>query len=147
MSLPTLYVGMANPVRDADIAQALTVETIGAVAAHFNVSRTAVRAAAARHAARRDFDLLLTGPDTPPVRVCHVVSCKPFTAVALAAFRTYAGTLKKLEIPGWKLTDGHASCTVADIQLALQSAAKAEKQSNEAPRARREARQRLGMEA
>lgn len=84
----------------------------------------------------------------PPLRVCQVASCKPFTAVALAAYRAYPGTLKKLELPGWRLTDGQGACAaIADIQAALKSSAKAEREGEHAQQARSESRQRLGMEA
>lgn len=148
MTLPTLNVGLSNPVRDADIAAALATETVGAVAAHFHVSRGTVRAAQARARALRRFDLYIEGTDTPPLRVCHVATCKPFTAVALAAYREFAGTLKKLELPGWRLTDGGgAFASIADIHAAMKSTAKSEREGQHAQVARREARQRLGMEA
>ena len=76
-----------------------------------------------------------------------MASCKPFATAAMAAYREYPGTLKKLELPGWRLTDGHgAAASIADIQAALKSAAKADRQGERAVLARREARQRLGME-
>ncbi|NMW25992.1 hypothetical protein HFP05_16955 [Rhodanobacter denitrificans] len=65
--------------------------------------------------------------------------------VALAAYRAYPGTLKKLEVPGWVLTDGTQRCTIADLQQAMRS-----KGSCKAPGAdvaRLAARERLGMEA
>ena len=147
MNLPTLNVGCANPERDAEIAAALASETPKAVAARFGLSASTVRSAAARHASLRRFDLWIEGSDTPPLRVCHVASCKPFPSLSLAAYREYPGTLKKLELPGWRLTDGKGACaSIADIQAALKSAAKAERQGDHATFARREARQRLGLE-
>lgn len=148
MNLPVLYVGTANPERDAAIAAELATMDAATVALHHGVSRTTVRAAAARHAALRRFDLWIEGSDTPPLRVCQAASCKPFTAVALAAYRAYPGTLKKLELPGWRLTDGQGACAaIADIQAALKSSAKAEREGKHAQQARSESRQRLGMEA
>lgn len=145
MTFPTLTVGMANPARDAQLAEALATRSAEEVAKEFGCSRTTVRASAARHAQRREFDLLLES-DTPPsvhLRVCHVVTTKPFIDVALAAFRAYAGTLKKLEVPGWVLTDGAARCSIADIQQAMQRKGRLSGVLD----ARTAARQRLGMEA
>ena len=77
-------------------------------------------------------------PPPQRIRVCHVLAAKPFTAVVLAAYRAYAGTLKKLEIPGWQLTDGHQCVAITDLQQAL---------ARRDTTARVAARQRLGMEA
>lgn len=147
MNFPTLLVGMANPERDAQIAAALGTDTVAGVAERLHLSRSTVRDAAARHRMRSEFDLYLEGPHTPPVRVCHVVCCKPFTAAALAAYRAYPGTLKKLELPGWSLTDGQRRCSIDDIRTALLSSARVEKQGANAVAQRRLARERLGMEA
>jgi len=64
-------------------------------------------------------------------------------AEAMAAYRAYPGTLKKLEVPGWVLTDGTQRCTIADLQQAMRSGGK----SPESRSARLQARERLGMEA
>lgn len=82
-------------------------------------------------------------PPQVHLRVCHVVTTKPFVKVAVAAYRAYPGTLKKLEVPGWVLTDGTARCTIADLQQAMRSKGK----TKESASGRSAARERLGMEA
>lgn len=145
MNFPTLLVGQANPERDAQLAEAMAATTAQDAAHKFKVSRSTVRDAAARHHARREFDLFLESVTPPSVhlRVCHVVTTKPFVKVALAAYRAYPGTLKKLEVPGWVLTDGAQRCTIADLQQAMRSKGK----TPESAKARKAARERLGMEA
>jgi len=145
MNFPTLLVGQANPERDAQLAEAMAATTAQDAAQKFRVSRTTVRDAAARHHARREFDLFLENVTPPSVRlrVCHVLTTKPFVKVALAAYRAYPGTLKKLEVPGWVLTDGVQRCTIADLQLATRNGGK----SPESRSVRLAARERLGMEA
>lgn len=145
MNFPTLLVGQANPGRDAQLAEAMAATTVQDAAAKFKVSRTAVRDAAARHHARREFDLFLDNgtPSSVHLRVCRVVTTKPFVKVALAAYRAYPGTLKKLEVPGWVLTDGTQRCTIADLQQAMRTGGK----TPESRTARLRARERLGMEA
>jgi hypothetical protein len=120
MNFPTLHVGVGNVERDAQIAAALSTDTVGGVANRLGVTRASVRAALGRHRSMREFDLFLLSGDTPPqrIRVCHVVAAVPFTSVALAAWRAYRGTLKRLEVPGWRLTDGSQCCSVADLQQA-----------------------------
>lgn len=94
-------------------------------------------------AASSTCSLIAAPPPSVHLRVCHVVTTKPFVKVALAAYRAYPGTLKKLEVPGWVLTDGTQRVTIADLQQAMRSGGK----SLESRSARLQARERLGMEA
>lgn len=145
MTLPTLLVGLTNPERDTEIAAAYTRMTIAELAAHFHCSSSTIRAAVGRHNARREFELFLEDatPPTVRVRVCRVVTTKPFVAAAVAAYRAYPATLKKLEIPGWTLTDDHHRVAISDLQQALRP-----KSGNPgAGKARAVSRARLGMEA
>lgn len=143
MTLPTLTVGVANPEIDAAIAAAVLETSVEAVAKDRDMSRTAVRNALGRHRSRREFDLFLDQTIAPlaHVRVCHVVTIKPFTDVALAAYRAFPGTLKKLETPGWVLTYGKATCSITDLQQATGRA----RSTDGAKDPRRATRERLGM--
>lgn len=143
MKLPTLLVGIANPENDAAIAAEVEGSTVALAVKKLGLSSTSIRNALGRHRSRREFDLFLdsTSPPLTHICVCHVITIKPFTDVALAAYRAYAGTLKKLEAPGWVLSDGNVSCSITDLQQATGRA----KVGAGGCDPRRVARERLGM--
>lgn len=116
----TLFTGPGTPERCRDAAAALKERTgtIVAVAREFGVNRSTLKRMAAAHANMRTYSVTLQREGSPTMTVCQVITPKGALAAAVAAFREYSGTLKNLELPGWRLAVGEASFELVDVAKA-----------------------------
>lgn len=123
MNAPPLYVGPGSVARCA-AAHAARLSAKAAkvplkqVAEEFGCTRSTLNAWADAHALMTQFTVKLARDGSPTMTVCAVVTPKGALAAAVAAFREYPGTLKGLELPGWKLLVGSQSFPLEDVREA-----------------------------
>lgn len=80
------------------------------------MARSTLRQMVLAHKAMKRFDVQLQREGSPTMRVCTVVTPRGAMAAALAAYREYPGTLKSLELPGWKLVAGTTAFALVDVR-------------------------------
>jgi len=110
---PPLYVGPATPERCAEAAEAVAAAkrikaTLKSVAADLGCTRGMLHKMVQAHGAMRSYAVTLWREGSREMPVCTVITPKGAQAAAVAAFREFPGTLKNLELPGWKLSVGDA---------------------------------------
>ncbi|MGN6234971.1 hypothetical protein [Dyella sp.] len=106
---PPLYVGPSTQARCEQAAEARKTQKLKEVAEALGVACSTARRMIAAHKAMRTFTVTLQREGSPTMTVCQVTTPKGGLTAALAAWREYPGTLKNLELPGWRLVvDGSA---------------------------------------
>lgn len=116
-----LYVGPATQARCRDahlaVAQAkITKDTLKEVAADFGVTPSTLQRMCEAHATMGTYEVTLEREGSASMTVCTVITPKGALAAAVAAFREYAGTLKGLELPGWKLRVNDVAFDLHDVR-------------------------------
>lgn len=86
------------------------------MAADLGVSRSTLARMAKAHESMRSYKVQLERDGSPTMSVCEVVTPEGAQAAAVAAFREYPGTLKNLELPGWRLRVGEASFSLENVR-------------------------------
>lgn len=86
------------------------------VAAGMGISRSTLRTWAEAHEQMATFEVKLAREGSPTMKVCTVITPNGALAAAIAAFREYQGTLKNLELPGWRMLVGEAGFTLEDVR-------------------------------
>lgn len=92
--------------------------TFKSIAEELGVSRATLHKLRTAHGSMRSYDVQLAREGSATMRVCTVVTPKGAPAAAVAAYREYAGSLKGLELPGWKLQAGDAAFTLEVVRAA-----------------------------
>lgn len=119
MSAAPLYVGPGTHTSCRAAAEAIAAKkTQREVAAEFGVSRSTVRRYLDAAANMAGYAITLERDGSQPLRVCEVITPKGPLAAAVAAYREYPGTLKTLELPGWKLRVGGALIDLDTVRKA-----------------------------
>ncbi|MFK2904982.1 helix-turn-helix domain-containing protein [Dyella ginsengisoli] len=114
-----LYVGPGTPARCKAAADAVAAKkTQRAAAEEFGVSRSTLRRYLDAAANMAVYAITLERDGSQPLRVCDVLTPKGPLTAAVAAYREYPGTLKTLELPGWKLRVGGALIDLDTVRKA-----------------------------
>jgi hypothetical protein len=119
VSAAPLYVGPGTPAGCQLAAEAIAAKkTQREVAADMGISRSTLRRYLDAAARMASFPVSLERDGSAPLRVCDVVTPKGELAAAIAVYREYPGTLKTLELPGWKLRVGGALIDLDTVRKA-----------------------------
>ncbi len=124
MTPPPVYVGPATQERCAKAHEECAAAKasklpLRQVAEQFGVARSTLRAMCQAHAAMRTYPVQLARAGSATLPVCTVVTPKGPLAAAIAAVRTYPGTLKSLELPDWQLLVGGRSFPLDQVRAEM----------------------------
>jgi len=92
--------------------------SLKAIAEELGISRGTLNKMCTAHGAMRSYEVTLAREGSPTMRVCTVVTPKGALSAAIAAFREYPGTLKGLELPGWRMLVNAASFPLEQVRAA-----------------------------
>lgn len=113
----TIYAGIANPERCAEIHRALTGGAkVKDLAEAYGCSPTTVRNQSKRHEKAARYTVVLQRDGERELTLCDVITPGGAMGAAVAVFRHYAGTLKGLELPGWRLVVSDVAFKLEDVR-------------------------------
>ena len=113
----TIYVGLTNPERCAEIHRALAGGAkVKDLAEAYGCSPTTVRNQARRHGKAARYTVVLQRDGERDLPLCDVITPGGAMGAAVAVFRHYAGTLKRLELPGWRLLVSDVAFKLEDVR-------------------------------
>lgn len=113
----TIYAGLTNPTRCAEVHQALKDGAkVKDLSERYGCAPSTIRNQAKRHEKAKLFSVSLERDGERTISVCHVITPGGAMAAAVAAFRHYSGTLKALELPGWRLRVSDEVFSLADVR-------------------------------
>jgi predicted transcriptional regulator len=119
-----LYVGPATAEQcrvaaELVAARAESKRTLKSIAEELGITRGTLHRIVQAHGAMRSYAITLQRDgEARIIPLCTVLTCKGAMAAAVAAWRQYPGTLKNLELPGWRLCAGQASFRLPQVREA-----------------------------